>query len=107
MASRRSRFDPLATTDRPLWLVVKDMYGAVLAGSQIAAVVNLHDLMAATIMTRQADGWTVDNDGSYGFAFCHKAAVRRMVAIVQVDPEGEPSVGVYTPQPPVAARANL
>lgn len=40
------------------------------------------------------DGWTVENDGSYGFVFCHKAGVRRMVAVVQVDP-AQPEVGTY------------
>jgi hypothetical protein len=50
------------------------------------------------IKARQADGWDVENDGSYGFVFCHKAGVWRIVAIVQVDP-AEPVAGAYPAQP--------
>jgi hypothetical protein len=98
MASRRrSRFDSLATSDRPRWLVVKDMHGSVIDSTMIAAGADLHELMAAMIRTRKADGWTVENDGSYGFVFCHKAGVRRMVALVQVDPT-QPTAGAYPSQ---------
>ncbi len=103
MSRRRVRFDPLATADRPRWLVVKDMHGSVIDSTLIAAGADLHGLMATTIRARQSDGWSVENDGSYGFLFCHKAGVRRMVAIVQVDP-AEPAAGAYAAQPVTAQR---
>jgi hypothetical protein len=94
---RRSRYDPLATSDRPRWLVAKDMHSAVLGCTMIPAGTDLHGLMAAAIRERQAEGWTAESDGSWGFAFIHRDGARRMVAIVQVDP-AEPVAGVYAPR---------
>lgn len=101
MPSRRSRYDPLGTSDRPRWLVVKDVHSQVIECREVPAGADLHALITATVRARQADGWTVENDGSYGFVFCRKADVRRMVAIVQVDP-AQPAVGTY-PAPPAPA----
>ena len=96
---RRSRYDPLAISDRPRWLVVKDMHGAVLDSTVIPASTALHGLMVDAIARRQApDGWTVENDGAYGFLFCHMVDVGRMVTIVQVY-SAVPMAGAYAPQP--------
>jgi len=58
------------------------MHSAVLDCTIIPAGTDLHAPVAATTSARQAGtGWTVENDGSYGFLFCHKAGVRRMVAV--------------------------
>jgi hypothetical protein len=70
----------------------------VLGSTLIPAAADLHDLMVATIKARKADGWTVQNERSYGFVFCHSAGVRRMVAILQVDPT-QPAAGGYRSQP--------
>jgi hypothetical protein len=76
------------------------MHSAVLGCTMIPAGTNLHELMAGTIREHEAAGWTVENDGSYGFLSCHNAGVRRMVAIVQVDP-AQPVAGAYSaPCPP-------
>jgi hypothetical protein len=96
MPSRRSRYDPLATSDRPRWLVVKDMHSAVLDSALIPAGTDLHALMAATIAGRQTEGWNVECDGAYGFFFCHRGSVREFVNVAHVDP-AKPVVGAYPP----------
>jgi hypothetical protein len=80
---------------------VKDTHSAVLGRTLIPAGADLHGLIAAAIRERHADGWTVENDGSYGFLFCHKVGVRCMVAIVQVDP-AEPVAGALFAAAPYA-----
>ena len=95
---RRSRFDPLATSDCPRWLVVKDAHSQLVDARLLPAGTDLHALMAATIAQRQADGWQAEGYGCWGFVFIHRAGVRRMIAIVHVDPAGEQSAGAYASQ---------
>jgi hypothetical protein len=34
----------------------------------------------------EADGWTVENDGTYNFVYCHRAGERREIRLQPTDP---------------------
>ena len=99
LPGRSPRF--IASTARAA-LVVTGMHSAGLDCTAIPAGTDFHGFLSAAIWERDSGhGWTVENDGSYGFVFCRKTDVRRLVAIVPVDP-ARPVVGTY-PAPPAPA----
>jgi len=66
--------------------VTYDVYRRVLARKHLAIGTDLHASMRQAIDECEADGWTVENDGAYGFFFCHRDRERREVRIQPTDP---------------------
>jgi hypothetical protein len=69
MTPRRSRYDPTDESRIPHWLVSYDVYRRVLASEHLAIGTDLHAAMREAIDECEADGWTVESDGAYGFIF--------------------------------------
>src|SRR5450432_2860043 len=73
----RHRCDPLADNRRPHWLTVSDLHRNLIACEVLPAGADLRGVLRITLARWAADGWQVENDGAYGFAFIAKGAERR------------------------------
>ena len=97
MASRRYRHDALAATDQPRWLVERDLQHNLIRSQPLPPGADLRAALQGAIRCAEAEGWAAECDGSWGFAFVHRAADRRMLAVLAVDPHAEPVAGAYSP----------
>lgn len=86
MIRRRDRYDPLAVSSQPRWLVVWDMYFNLLESTALAPRTNLREVLQQTIQHWRAMGWTVESDARFGSFFCHCAGARRLLAVSPVNP---------------------
>ena len=86
MTPRRSRYAPMDERRIAHWLVTYDAFRSVVAIKQLAIGADLHAEMRHAIKEHQADGWTIENDGAYGFFFCHRTGERREVRMQPTDP---------------------
>jgi hypothetical protein len=86
MPPRRSRYAPTDESRIAHWLVTYDVYRSVRASKHLAIGTDLHAAMRQAIDECEADGWIVENDGAYGFFFCHRAGERREVRMQPTDP---------------------
>jgi cobalamin-dependent methionine synthase I len=66
--------------------VTYDVYRRVLASKQLAIGTDLRAAMRETIDECEADGWTVENDGVYGFFFCNRGGERIEIRMQPTDP---------------------
>jgi hypothetical protein len=69
MTPRRSRYVSTDESRIPHWLVTYDLLRGVLLSKHLAIGTDLHGATRQAIEKRKADGWTVENDGAYGFIF--------------------------------------
>ena len=90
---RRQRFDPLAGTARPHWLTVADMHQKLIAYEALPAWADLRDVLRAALAQYAAEGWEIENDGAYGFAFIVRQAERRLVNLTPADPSAHAGPG--------------
>lgn len=86
MTPRRSRYAPTDESRVPHWLVTYDVYRSVVASKGVAIGTDLQAAMRQAIEQCEADGWTVENDGAYGFFFCNRNSERREVRLQPTDP---------------------
>jgi hypothetical protein len=86
MTARRSRYAPTDESRIPHWLVTYDVYRRVLASKHLAIGTDLRAAMRKAIAKHEADGWTVENDGAYGFLFCNRDGERREIRMQPTDP---------------------
>lgn len=86
MIRRRNPYNPLAPSPKPRWLIVWDMQFHLLDSTELAPYTDLAVVMAQTAQQWQQEGWTVESDARYGSFFCHRAGVRRLIAISAADP---------------------
>jgi hypothetical protein len=86
MIRRRDPYNPLAPSPKPRWLVVWDMQFRLLDSTELAPCTDLAAVMAQTAQRWQQEGWTVESDARYGSFFCHRAGMRRLIAISAADP---------------------
>jgi hypothetical protein len=83
---RRSRPDPLATRDHPMWMVVYDRCSLPLDMTRLAAFTDLHATLETARQLRIADGWACEEINGNSFFFCAKDGVRVAVHIHQMHP---------------------
>jgi hypothetical protein len=86
MTPRRSRYAPTDESRIPHWLVTYDALRHVLASTHLLIGTDLHAAMRQAIKECEVDGWTVENDGAYGFFFCYRDEERREVRVQPTDP---------------------
>jgi hypothetical protein len=86
MTPRRSRYAPTDESRIPHWLVTYDVYRRVQASKHLAIGTDLHAAMRGAIAEHEADGWIVENDGAYGFLFCHRDGERKEIRLQPTDP---------------------
>jgi len=86
MTPRHSRYAPTDESRISHWIVTYDIYRNVLQSKHLAVGADLHAAMRQAIADSKADGWTVENDGAYGFFFCNRDGERREVRMQPTDP---------------------
>jgi hypothetical protein len=86
MAPRRSRYALTDESRIPHWLVTYDLFRRVLASKYLAIGADLGAEMRQANAECAVDGWTVENDGAYGFFFCNRDGERREVRMQPTDP---------------------
>ena len=85
--ARRSTFDPLATRDRPQWLITANIYREPLHVAQLPAGADMRAAMAIRLAQLVAEGWQAEGDGmAHGFTFLSMAGARIQVSATAVDP---------------------
>src|SRR5665213_341208 len=86
MTPTRSRYAPADENHIPHWLVTYDVHRRILEYKPLAIGTDLRAAMQQSIKEHWARGWTVENDGTYGFFFCNRGGERREVRIQPRDP---------------------
>lgn len=87
MTPQRALFDPQLPVDKPSWLVVRKMTGAVLDSEEIPPGADLKRVFVATMIEWLDAGWEVGEFSSTtGTFFCTRGSERRMVGIEPAEP---------------------
>jgi hypothetical protein len=85
MNTKRSKYDPLATSTRSRWLVLRDMFHHVLDSTELPPGTDLRTAFASGLAGLERDGW--HNEGaSGGMVFVRRGGERRLLAIHEHDP---------------------
>jgi len=86
MTPRRSRYGPRDESHASHWLVTYDPHRTVLASKCLPIGTDLSSALGQAIAEYQSDGWTIENDGAYGFFFCNRDGERREIRLQSTNP---------------------
>ncbi len=96
MTTKRSKYDPLATSRLTRWLVLRDMFHNVLDSTELTPGTDLRMAFAAGLAALEREGW--HNEGaSGGMVFVRRGAERRLLAIYEHDPHEPVPIGHGAP----------
>ena len=85
MTTKRSKYDPLATSRLSRWLVLRDMFHNVLDATELPAGSDLRQSFADGIAALEREGW--HNEGASGsMVFVRRGGERRLLSIHEHDP---------------------
>ena len=85
MTTKRSKYDPLALSRQPRWLVLRDLFHNVLDSTELAPGTDLRRAFAAGLADLELQGWK--SEGASGaMVFVRRGAERRLLAIHESDP---------------------
>jgi len=85
MTTKRSKYDPLALSRQPRWLVLRDMFHNVLDSTELSPGTDLRRAFAAGLAELERQGW--QNEGASGaMVFVRRGGERRLLAIHEADP---------------------
>ena len=85
MTTKRSKYDPLATSPRTRWLVLRDMFHNVLDATELPPGTDLRQSFAAGLADLERAGWR--SEGASGaMVFVRRGDERRLFAIHELDP---------------------
>lgn len=85
MTTRRSKYDPLATSRHSRWLVLRDLFHNVLDATELPAGTDLRGAFAHGLAALERDGW-LSEGASGGMVFVRRNGERRLLAIHEHDP---------------------
>lgn len=86
MNTKRSKYDPLATSRLPRWLVLRDMFHNVLDSTELTAGTDLRRAFADGLAALEREGWR--SEGASGaMVFVSRGGQRRLLAIHEHDPQ--------------------
>jgi hypothetical protein len=92
MNTKRSKYDPLATSARSRWLVLRDMFHNVLDSTELPPGTDLRAAFANGLAALEREGW--QSEGASGaMVFVTRAGERRFLAIHELDPHEPPPPG--------------
>lgn len=86
MTTKRSKYDPLATTTQTRWLVLRDLFHNVLDATELDPGADLRQAFAIGLAALERDGWQSEG-ASGGMVFVRRGGERRLLAIHEHDPE--------------------
>ncbi len=85
MTTKRSKYDPLATSRQPRWLVLRDMFHNVLDSTELTPGTDLRRSFAEGLAALERAGW--ESEGASGaMVFIRRGAERRLLTIYENDP---------------------
>jgi hypothetical protein len=85
MTTKRSKYDPLALSRQPRWLVLRDMFHNVLDSTELSPGTDLRRAFAAGLAELERQGW--QSEGASGaMVFVRRGGERRLLAIHEADP---------------------
>ena len=85
MTTKRSKYDPLATSAHSRWLVLRDLFHNVLDATELTPGTDLRGAFAAGLAALERDGW--QSEGASGaMVFVRRGAERRLLAVHEHDP---------------------
>jgi len=86
MTTKRSKYDPLALSRQPRWLVLRDMFHNVLDSTELAPGSDLRRAFATGLADLERQGW--ESEGASGaMVFVRRGSERRLLAIHEHDPQ--------------------
>jgi hypothetical protein len=91
MTTKRSKYDPLATSRHPRWLVLRDMFHNVLDATEMPPGTDLRRAFADGLAALERDGWQSEGASS-AMVFVNRGGQRRLLTVHEQDP--------YEPLPP-------
>ena len=85
MTTKRSKYDPLATSRLPRWLVLRDMFHNVLDSTEMPPGTDLRKSFAEGLATLEREGW--QSEGASGaMVFVRRGGERRLLTVHELDP---------------------
>ena len=85
MTSKRSKYDPMATSRLTRWLVLRDMFHNVLDTTELPPGTDLRAAFAAGLAALEREGW--QSEGASGaMVFVRRGGERRFFALHEHDP---------------------
>jgi hypothetical protein len=85
MTTKRSKYDPLATSRLSRWLVLRDMFHNVLDSTELPAGSDLRQSFAEGLAALERDGW--QSEGASGaMVFVRRGGERRLLSVHEHDP---------------------
>jgi hypothetical protein len=85
MTTKRSKYDPLATSRLTRWLVLRDMFHNVLDATELPPGTDLRRAFAAGLAELEGAGWTSEGAGG-AMVFVRRGGERRLFAVHEHDP---------------------
>src|SRR5205085_5376538 len=85
MTTKRSKYDPLATSRLSRWLVLRDMFHNVLDSTELPAGSDLRRSFAEGLAALERDGWQSEG-ASGGMVFVRRGGERRLLSVHEHDP---------------------
>jgi hypothetical protein len=85
MTTKRSKYDPLATSRLSRWLVLRDMFHNVLDSTEMPAGTDLRATFAEGLAALEREGW--QSEGASGaMVFVRRGGERRLLTVHEHDP---------------------
>jgi hypothetical protein len=85
MNTKRSKYDPLATSRLSRWLVLRDLFHNVLDATELPPGTDLRAAFASGLAALERDGW--QSEGATGaMVFVRRGGERRLFALHEHDP---------------------
>jgi len=86
MTTKRSKYDPLALSRLPRWLVLRDMFHNVLDSTELPPGTDLRQAFASGLAALERQGWY--SEGASGaMVFVRRGTERRLLAVHEHDPQ--------------------
>jgi len=85
MTTKRSKYDPLATSRLSRWLVLRDMFHNVLDATELPAGTDLPRAFADGLASLEREGW-MSEGASGGMVFVRRGSERRLLSVHEHDP---------------------
>lgn len=85
MNTKRSKYDPLATSGASRWLVLRDLFHNVLDATELPAGTDLRRAFADGLAALERDGWRSEG-ASGGMVFVQRDGQRRLLTVHEHDP---------------------
>jgi hypothetical protein len=92
MTTKRAKYDPLSTSPRSRWLVLRDMFRNVLDSTELPPGADLRRAFADGLAALERDGW--HSEGASGaMVFVKRGSERRLLTVAEADPHEPPPPG--------------